>query len=430
MHRQIILGVWPYLALMVLSSALCWLLLRMTRVRPDWRQLKQLAGDERGAVQSLSFVLTIPVFVIVMMFIVQLSQITIGKFVVEYAAFAAVRSAQVWLPAHVSDEESTNRVTSLCYRETMTGDDGWQYDCYEVDPVGPKYNKIRFAAVQACLAICPSRDVGADASAVGNDAAGSLVKALGIWSPQLLANPKVAERIKNKLAYSLANTLVRIDVRHRHSEPPLMTYLIPPYEDEFLPGEIGWNDQILVTVTHRFALLPGPGRLLARQSQAPSSSGSGGSSSGGSGSSGGGSGSGSTGTRSSTSTTGSGTTPAVDSTASRIQLVGGVHTYALTATAMLHTEGEKSMLGYRQNLLGPSPVVSGLAAGGFSQSDETTAAFESLQAPARAQRLLAAEAAQDCCDQEWERELSAATERMWEEVVGPAWPSILKGAQR
>lgn len=410
MHRQIIVGVWPYLALIVLSSAICWLLLRMTRVRPDWRQLKQLAADERGAVQSLSFVLTIPVFVVVMMFIVQLSQITIGKFVVEYAAFAAVRSAQVWLPANVSDDEGVNRVTSLCYRETMTGDDGWQYDCYEVDPVGPKYNKIRFAAVQACVAISPSRDVGADASAVGNDAAGSFVKALGIWSPQLLANPKVAERIKNKLAYSLANTLVRVDVRHRHSEPPLMTYLIPPYEGEFLPGEIGWNDQILVTVTHRFALLPGPGRLLARQIQSPSSSGSTG--------------------MGGNSSTGSSTTMSVDTTASRIQLIGGVHTYALTATAMLHTEGEKSMLGYRQNVLGPTPVVNGLAAGGFSMSDDTSAAFESLQATGREQQLLAAEAAQDCCDQDLEHELKAVTERVWEEMVEPSWPSILKGAKR
>ena len=49
--------------------------------------------------QSLSFVLTLPVFILVMMMIVQVSQLMIGIVVVHYAAFAAARSAAVWIPA-------------------------------------------------------------------------------------------------------------------------------------------------------------------------------------------------------------------------------------------------------------------------------------------------------------------------------------------
>ena len=30
-----------------------------------------------------------------------------------------------------------------------------------------------------------------------------------------------------------------------------------------MPGELGWQDPVTVTVRHEMALLPGPGRLLA-----------------------------------------------------------------------------------------------------------------------------------------------------------------------
>ena len=59
--------------------------------------------------QSLSFVLTLPLFVMVMLFIVQLSQITIGRLAVEYAALAAELDSG-WLSQIASgegaDEES------------------------------------------------------------------------------------------------------------------------------------------------------------------------------------------------------------------------------------------------------------------------------------------------------------------------------------
>ena len=62
-------------------------------------RLLTLHRDEAGNIQSLSFVLTLPVFIFVMLMIVQVSQLMIGIVVVNYAAFAAARSAAVRIPA-------------------------------------------------------------------------------------------------------------------------------------------------------------------------------------------------------------------------------------------------------------------------------------------------------------------------------------------
>ena len=47
------------------------------------------------------------------------------------------------------------------------------------------------------------------------------------------------------------------------------TYGLPDDPDEFYFNEVGWQDQITVTVNYQFPLLPGPGRLLARYVAGP-----------------------------------------------------------------------------------------------------------------------------------------------------------------
>ncbi len=96
--------------------------------------LRQLHRDETGAVQSLSFVLTLPLFVMVMLFIVQLSQITIGRLAVEYAAMAAARSAAVWIPANMGDAyETENRISSYVDLGETTDEEGQRYRRYRVE---------------------------------------------------------------------------------------------------------------------------------------------------------------------------------------------------------------------------------------------------------------------------------------------------------
>ena len=379
MHRQILIGCLPYLGWMLGSIAAAWLLLRLTQTRADWRQLFKLHADQRGAVQSLSFVLTIPPFVMVMMFIVQLSQLTIAKVAVEYSAFTAARSAQVWIPATlgVGSEEENRFSTPIIPLREFKGEDGWNYAVYRVQPRGPKFTKAWFAAVEALMPICPSRDTGADTGAIGNESVGSFERALAQWAPNLQANPKFVDRLRYKLAYALENTGVTIDIYHKEDEPPLQTYLIDGRPEEFTASEIGWNDQIVVTVVHNFALLPGPGRLLARSAPFPSVGGG----SYGSGSYRQPSGSAAPADRDRyTPPVAAASTASGDLVSSKIGLRRGTYVYPMTATVRLYNEGEKSKLPYQQMLRGPS-IAAVLS---YSNSDGSPAMYDPGRSPYRA----------------------------------------------
>ncbi len=329
MHREIFIACLPYLIAIFVCIAVLWCLIWLSGVRLRIAHLFRLHRDEAGGVQSLSFVLTLPLFIIIMMFIVQLSQITIAKVVVEYSAFAAARSAIVWIPATTGmDEEMENEISQIYRLEDVQAENGKVYSVYEVAPGSPKYNKIHMAAAMACMPVCPSRDVGVSRDNPGNAAADSMERAYLALAPSSASNSRIRARLENKLAYALENTRIQIRVHHKESEPPLQTqYGIGPYPREFSPNEIGWQDQLHVTVNHDFALLPGPGRLLARRADARP-----------------------------------GTEPEAsygenadgsDSVEQNIKRQGGVYVYTLTATARLNNEGEKSVLPYIQPLDGP-----------------------------------------------------------------------------
>jgi hypothetical protein len=171
----------------------------------------------------------------------------------------------VWIPANLgAGTEQENRISELVHVRDILADDG-NYSEYLVEPDGPKYNKIHFAAVMACMPICPSHNVGVPRNHPGNAAAPVLLKAYYAYAPGEKRNRTIPRRIRNKLAYALENTAVEIRIRHKDEEPELIRHNRPPYREEFTLNEIGWQDQLLVTVRHRFALLPGPGRLLARR---------------------------------------------------------------------------------------------------------------------------------------------------------------------
>ena len=273
--------------------------------------LRQLHRDETGAVQSLSFVLTLPLFVMVMLFIVQLSQITIGRLAVEYAAMAAARSAAVWIPANMGDAyETENRISSYVDLGETTDEEGQRYRRYRVEAGSPKVEKVRLAVAMALMSICPSRDVGATRYPTD-----SLELAYRAISPAAAANPRVPARLRNKFGYALDNTSVLIEIRHKDTEPPLVTHDISSRREEFAFNEIGWQDQILVTVTHDFSLLPGPGRLLARRTPVRDSNGD---------------------------------VVSEDPVADRVLRRRGTYVYSLNATLRLNNEGEKPLVPYIQ----------------------------------------------------------------------------------
>ena len=236
--------------------------LRMTRLR-------SLHRCEEGSVQSLSFVLTLPFFVMIIMLIVQASHIMIANIVVQYAAFASARSAVVWIPANVNLNETANRISAIS--EIQTTSEGTQY---RVFPAGQKFSKIQQAAALACLSLGPSRDLGYPLPAEHSQTQMSLVNLYRGLDAESVDNGLISTRLTNKLAYAVANTTVDVTFWHRYGphdrfrDPPLQVrYDIRPYRDEYYPNEVGWQDHVTAMVTYNLPLLPGPVRLFAPQAQ-------------------------------------------------------------------------------------------------------------------------------------------------------------------
>jgi len=321
MSRAVLQACLPWLGLLVISAMVLWLLVRLNGSRFEPGRLRRLHRDQQGSAQSLSFVLTLPFFIIIMLFIVQVSQLMIGTIVVHYAAFAAARSAVVWIPANLGspeqedcigsyyvDPEASDQVIPILDPSDPNYGPAEGGVTYVIAPGSPKYDKITSAAVMACVPICPSRDLGLDLPASGGTAAEIIKLVYGSMVPDSDRNPRVSKRLENKLAYAMRQTAVEMRFYHRNSEPPLVTYLLPEDIGEFYFNEVGWQDPITVTVRHNLALLPGPGRLLARAVTGPDG------------------------------------TP--DEVSRQIEQIGGVYVYPLSATATLGNEGEKSVIPY------------------------------------------------------------------------------------
>jgi hypothetical protein len=263
MLKAALLNIWPLaIALLLVCGALATLALLL---RPGVRQpLVALHADQRGSVQSLSFVLTVPIFIMLMLLAVQITQLMIGLIVVQYAAYSAARSASVWIPARMEPDELENRIGQ---RQLESYEQSGEV--FRISPGGRKFEQIRLAAALACVPIAPSRDLGL--ANQGDPLTQSLTSMHAAMSTASASNPRMPQRLANKWAYANGATSIEIRTFHRRyqsngfylwDEPPLDELELGP-EGHFKSTEIGWRDQVRVTVTHQFALLPGPGRLLA-----------------------------------------------------------------------------------------------------------------------------------------------------------------------
>ncbi len=342
MIRSVIVACIPWWAILIAALACAVLLVRLGGHRPRWSRLKQLHGDQQGAVQSLSFVLTLPLFMMIMMFIVQVSQLMIATVVVHYAAFAAARSAIVWIPARVVGDAAEELENCIGERrlgaldDVLDSDDvyfwpdadGIPYEIVDPDGTSPKFARIRAAAMLACVPICPSRDLGLEVPAEEAAASEIFKRAYATVASGGLLDPEndrqlgaIHRRLENKLAYSSGHTHVGIRFLHKGDEPWLQRWDLADDREEFRENEVGWQDPITVTVTHDLALLPGPGRFLARdESRTPSDS----------------------------SYAGSNGYTGVDTVAPDIRRddKARVHVYPITASITLGNEGQKPVLSF------------------------------------------------------------------------------------
>lgn len=238
--------------------------LRFSGARLQLARLREVHRCEAGGVQSLSFVLTLPLFLTIVMFIAQIGLLMVGNITVNTAAFAAARSAAVWVPAYVSELEPENRLPGI------TAGTNLRIDSTNAR-TSPKYSKIFDAATLACVPIAPSREIpGIDPSGLnGAPADDALVRLYAALAPQSQSSSVMPQRLRRKLAYSVQNTWVDMTYEDKNSGFGPNSDIGPTYNPfghptiEYVPSEVGWQDPVTIDVWHRFALLPGPGRFLA-----------------------------------------------------------------------------------------------------------------------------------------------------------------------
>jgi hypothetical protein len=291
-HRAILDACGPCALALLGSGCLLVALLQISGAKWDWSRLTQIHRCESGAVQSLSFVVTFPLLLAILMLIVQVSQLMIAQMFVHYAAFAGARSASVWLSAWVTDppggqvsqaerdceanplqcpDQPLEAPNLLSVTPQATGNNGQLIEVVANSPSG-KLRKIRAAAIQACAPIAPSRSVGAQPQS--NDIPNIYNESAAIYTslvPSSQSNPLIPRRLANKLAYTDANTQVFVEWNDAKSGAGSDSLSYRTYNPQnhpiavYRPNEAGWQDPVTVYVVHRFALLPGPGRLLAKQ---------------------------------------------------------------------------------------------------------------------------------------------------------------------
>ncbi len=292
------------------------ILARSSRARLDWHRLRRLHRHQGGAAQSLSFVLTLPLFVALMIFIIQLAQLMMATIVVHYAAFAAAHSAIVWIPSRLDaliepencigtwqrhpdmrlphDEPSAleptpGGMTYLVYYGTATGPLPTPPHAFSRGSVltplpSLKCQKILEAMLMALTPIGPSARVAPGGGSAGgawqSDLADTMTDAFGRLVPNPYADPSaIARRMRSKMNYVAANAALELRFYHPNTsshpesypypDAPLHRWDLEPDRDEFRAlaadsgTEIGWQDPITATVYYNLPLMPGPARFLA-----------------------------------------------------------------------------------------------------------------------------------------------------------------------
>jgi Flp pilus assembly protein TadG len=196
LSNELLRSLAPELLALVVLTVLTFRLLRVAFRRRRGEALP----DAQAGVSALEFTLLLPVLLSLLLMILQVALIVQAKFVVNYAAFCAVRAAIVTIPASARSARS-GRVEPHNYVALN-------------DLASPKQRRIQQAAALALTSISPAwsanlaRDTGTgpDATALARlGEAAAVITALGGGqdiAPQLLA--------RASYAYDRQNTKVEI----------------------------------------------------------------------------------------------------------------------------------------------------------------------------------------------------------------------------
>ncbi|MBI3860711.1 MAG: pilus assembly protein [Planctomycetia bacterium] len=284
MHRAILEACFPLFLWMIGAFAAMWLTLRISGARLSLAKLRRLHGCQEGGVQTLSFVLTLPLFMMIVLFIVQVSQLMIGITVVHYAAFAAARAASVWVPAEMPGEPA-NEMDPIAINVDKSIYPDWISQVIEFNSIPEgrawKYNRIWTAAAINCIPIAPSHRYLTPSALQGSSSnIGETIVALyRNLVPKSANDPVISNRLRNKAAYAAEHTYIVIagtdGSQNSLNGPTYNPISHPQPTDEYSPeyyfptqwqykaNEVGWQDPMTVQVSFRFPLLTGPGRFLS-----------------------------------------------------------------------------------------------------------------------------------------------------------------------
>lgn len=183
------------------------------------------AGDSQSGASVAEFIIAFPILLALLLVILQLALLVQAKFVVNYAAFCAVRSAIVTIPARVRAGRGTEERNVINTR----------------DPDSPKMKIIRRAAALPCTAISPVWRLGLVTSTGTsyNPSAVAPLSRLTAFAPSLGYERQVLSRAL--YAYDSRNTTVEVT---------------------FGRGDRG---PVTVSVTHRYYLtVPFANRVFGR----------------------------------------------------------------------------------------------------------------------------------------------------------------------
>jgi len=201
--------------------------------------------------------MTLPAFVGTVLLVIQLSQVLLGMMTVQYAAFAAARSAVVWIPASVHQPplENQNDTHIVHHRG----------DVMELNldrrRLFRKYREIHAAAAQACVAISPARAVNGPRAGAGDvvDAVEAFLAFEKLTADARIGRWRTA--VSNRWSYAFANTQVRMVFLGESRLSPTYNPVGHPVIEHDV-GEAGWDEAVTLIVRHEVALVPGPGRWL------------------------------------------------------------------------------------------------------------------------------------------------------------------------
>lgn len=283
MLKDIVVAWTPCAGWLIGAFLALWGVLRIAGGGFQFGRVRQIHRCESGSVQTLSFVLTLPVFIIVVMFIIQVSQLMIGIATVHYAAYASARSASVWLPATVTSVETSNTVAGGTLDRTGAQYPNWITLTQSGDNAHAlgleKLLRIWRAAAIACVPLSPSRRVTPSEPA-GNTVSESLYQTYTALVPKTAGNTYMRTRIQRKTDYAQWNTLLVMTGRDADgitgpTYNPYPGHLVMDRDEstgqiyhrwvDWNSLEIGWEDPATCSVYFNFPMLPGPGRFLSEK---------------------------------------------------------------------------------------------------------------------------------------------------------------------